>query len=204
MNRRFPLANENSLSIDDININDSDDQLYHQFLRGDVSSYDQLMIRYGDHLTFYLHGYLHNWEDAEDLMVEAFARIMVKKPRIHEGGFKAYLYKTARNLATRLYQKNNRAEIFNLDGMEAKIASGISPEDSFQNKERKRILHLCMERIEPELREALWLVYFEDLSYQDAAAVMGISRKRVDRLLQKGKKILRAELEKEGITDAHE
>ena len=79
----------------------SDDELYKNFLNGDSSSYDQLMIRYGDSLTFYINGYTHDIQDAEDLMIEAFARIMVKKPRIHEGAFKAYLYKTARNLASR-------------------------------------------------------------------------------------------------------
>ncbi|MBQ1341884.1 MAG: hypothetical protein IIY33_05310, partial [Erysipelotrichaceae bacterium] len=85
------MASENSLSIDDININDSDDELYHQFLRGDVSCYDQLMIRYGDSVTFYINGYTNNLRDGEDLMIEAFARIMVKKPFIQKGAFKAYL-----------------------------------------------------------------------------------------------------------------
>ena len=69
----------------------SDDELYNRLLTGDVSSYDDLMIRYGDSLTVYLYGYLHNWHDAEDLMIEAFARILVKKPHIRSGNFKAYL-----------------------------------------------------------------------------------------------------------------
>ena len=33
---------------------------------------------------------------------------------------------------------------------------------------------------------------------------MGISKKRIDKLLQRGKRILRTELMKEGITNAHE
>ena len=181
-----------------------DDELYRQFLGGKTSAYDELMIRYGDSLTFYLYGYLHNWQDAEDLMIEAFARIMVKKPRIREGGFKAYLYKTARNLASRFHSRESRAEIFSLEGAEKELADSTLLEDHLQEKEKNCILHLCLERIDPELREALWLVYFEDLSYEDAAGVMGVSKKRVDKLLQRGKEILRTELEKEGITNAHE
>ena len=76
----------------------TDDELYHLFLSGDTTSYDELMIRHGDSLTVYLNGYLHDWQDSEDLMIEAFARIMVKRPRMSEGKFKAYLFKTARNL----------------------------------------------------------------------------------------------------------
>ena len=182
----------------------NDDSLYRLFLSGETSAYDALMIRYGDRLTLYLNGYLHSWQDAEDLMIEAFARIMVKKPHIREGGFKAYLYKTARNLAARFHARAARAETFSLEGMEKEIAAGLTPEDSLEDQERIRILHLCLTRIDPQLREALWLVYFDDLSYADAAAVMGVSRKRVDKLLQRGKAMMRAELAKEGITNAYE
>ena len=182
----------------------NDDTLYRLFLSGETSAYDELMIRYGDNLTFFLCGYLRSLQDAEDLMIEAFARIMVKKPRIREGGFKAYLFKTARNLAARLHSRSGRAGIFSLEGMEKEIAAGLSPEGSLQDQERTRILHLCLERIDPQMREALWLVYFEDLSYADASAVMGVNRKRVDKLLQKGKTMMRTELAKEGITNAHE
>ena len=181
-----------------------DDELYRRFLSGKTSAYDELMILYGDSLTFYLYGYLHNWQNAEDLTVEAFARILVKKPRIREGGFKAYLYKTARNLASRFHSREKRIESFSLEGAEKELSDSRSLEDHLQEEEKKRILHVCLERIDPELREALWLVYFEDLSYADAAGVMNVSRKRVDKLLQRGKVILRTELEKEGITNAHE
>ena len=72
-----------------------DDELYRQFLDGDNRSYEELMIRYGDSLTVYLNGYLHNWQDAEDLMIEAFARVMVKRPVLRvTNGFKASLYTT--------------------------------------------------------------------------------------------------------------
>lgn len=182
----------------------NDDTLYSLFLSGITSAYDELMIRHGDSLTFYLYGYLRNWQDSEDLMVEAFARIMVKKPHIRNGGFKAYLYKTARNLANRFHSRENRVKNFNLEGMENELPAGLSTEEKLKDKERKRIVHLCLGRLDPELREAIWLVYFEDLSYADAAVVMDVSKKRVDRLLQRGKLMLREELGKEGITNAYE
>ena len=34
----------------------TDDELYHLFLSGDTTSYDELMIRHGDSLTVYLDG----------------------------------------------------------------------------------------------------------------------------------------------------
>ena len=66
----------------------SDYDLYRLFLSGDISAYDQLLLRYGDRLIFYLYGYLHNWHDSEDLMIESFARIMAKKPLLKTETFR--------------------------------------------------------------------------------------------------------------------
>ena len=191
----------------------NDDVLYRQFLQGDTASYDELMIRYGDRLTFYLHGYLHDMNDAEDLMIDAFARIMVKRPLIRNGAFKAYLFKTARNLALRHQERKRRLDTFSIDGLDTELADIVlagsgaaeSPvEDEVRLEARKQILHQCLGRIEPELKEALWLIYFEDMSYAQAASVMGVKEKRIDRLLVRGKQHMRRELEKEGVTNAYE
>lgn len=197
------MASENSLSIDDININDSDDQLYHQFLRGDVSSYDQLMIRYGDNVTFYINGYTNNLRDGEDLMIEAFARIMVKKPIIQKGAFKAYLYKTARNLALRFCEKRKGVMVFGLEELNRELSDSMLNDAAGNDSEREAILHMCLERIDPELKEALWLVYCDELTYAQAAEVMHVSVKRIDHLLSRGKEHMRRELRKEGISNAY-
>ena len=190
-----------------------DDALYRQFLQGDTASYDELMIRYGDRLTYYLHGYIHDLHEAEDMMIEAFARIMVKRPSIGDGAFRAYLFKTGRNLVLRSQSLKRRMQTFSIDGLEPEIADSIlaaggaidaSPvEEELRQKERKQVLHLCLCRIEPDLREVLWLIYYEGMSYAQAASVMGINEKRIDRLLYRGKRTMRIELEKEGITGVY-
>ena len=197
----------------------ADGELYRGFLDGDTTAYDQLMIRYGDSLTMYLFGYMHDWQDAEDLMIDAFVWIMVKRPSIRDNAFKAYLFRTARSLTNSFLRKKHRRAVFSIDGMEKEIAENIltfgvfddkgsnavsnSVEDDLQTEERKKILYLCLERIEPEPREALWLVYMEGMSYAEAAKIIGVRVKRVDRLLARGKQQMRKELKKEGVTNAY-
>ena len=85
----------------------SDEELYRQYLNGKEEGLDSLMQRYGNSLTLYINGYLHDLHEAEDLMIEAFARIFAKeRPLSSEGSFKAYLYKTARHLALRHARKH--------------------------------------------------------------------------------------------------
>ena len=183
---------------------DNDDELYRRFLSGETAAYDQLLIRYGDRLIFFLNGYLHNLEDSEDLMIEAFARIMAKKPSIGEGNFKAYLYKTARNLASRFHSVFSRLKEFSLEDMTSELPDAVSLKNRLLDDERKRTLHLCLNRVDRDVREALWLIYFEDMSYAEAAAVMGVNTKKIDHLLTKGKNQLSIELKKEGFTNENE
>ncbi|WP_268919907.1 RNA polymerase sigma factor [Acetivibrio mesophilus] len=161
-----------------------------------------LMERYGDALTLYINGYIHDIHEAEDLMIDAFSRMIIAKPRLTQNGFKAYLYKTARNLALRHVTKRRRHCIFSLEGLENEPESEILVETVVQSEEQSRILRKCMEQLNHDYCEALYLLYFENMSYAQAAQVMGKSIKQIDHLLERGKKRLRPLLEREGITDA--
>ena len=178
----------------------SDDALYAQYLSGDASAGDQLMLWHGNALTAYLAAFLHNDQDAEDLMLDCFSVILVNKPTIREGNFRAYLFRTARNKANRLWRLRFKRQEFSLD--ENLAAAVGSPEDDAWKKDRNVILERCLNRIAPQYREALYLVYDQELTYAQAADIIGCGTKRVEDLLRNGKKRLQAELEKEGVTHA--
>lgn len=179
----------------------SDEILYCRYLEGDESGLAALLERYGNSLTFYINAYLHDLDDAEYLMIEAFAYLTVKKPKIREN-FKAYLYKTARHLALRFVSKNRLQRCFGFDDLGKEPESGTLIEDLIQTEERNRTLHLCMEQLNPNYREALYLVYFENMRHAQAAAVMGKSEKQVADLVYRAKHSLKIRLEQEGITGA--
>lgn len=73
-----------------------------------------------------------------------------------------------------------------------------------KNKERNQILHACLDRLNVDYREALYLTYFNGMSYAEAAEIMGKSVKQVTNLVYRGKQNLRTLLQKEGITSANE
>ncbi|MBQ3704826.1 MAG: RNA polymerase sigma factor [Clostridia bacterium] len=182
----------------------SDDELYSRFLAGEMSAADQLMIKYMGQLIMYLDAIIHDIRDAEDLVIETFAVILTKHPSIREGGFRAYLYRAARNRALRFRIRKRRMNIFILEENIGEELLSVQTEDEFFRDERRHAVLKCLNRIDPDCREALWLTFFEGLSYAEAAAVMGINVKKVDNLLIKGKQRMRTELAKEGITRVEE
>ena len=90
-------------------------ELYRAYLSGDASAGDQLMLRLSDALTAYLNTFLHSEQDAEDIMLDCFTVILVNKPTIADGAFRAYLFKMGRNKANRHWKLRFRRQEFSLD-----------------------------------------------------------------------------------------
>lgn len=178
----------------------TDENAYRRCLDGDEAGLRELMERYGNPLTLYIDGYLHDVHESEDLMIEVFAYLLDKRPRIRDGGLKAYLYQSARHMALR--QKHRMKRCFSLESLPQEPEGEILLEEVVGAGERDRILHGCMAQLKADYREALYLVYFAEMSYAQAAAVMGRSVKQITNMVYRGKQSLRGFLEKEGITDA--
>ena len=193
---RYKRNSSEGMADSDVN----DITLCQRFLSGDDSGLQRLMERYGNSLTLYIDGYLRDIHEAEDLMIEAFAYFVAKRPRLRDNGFRAYLYKSARHLALRCLQKKRRKQLFSFDDLEQEPESDVLLETLVQTDERNRILWRCMDELAPAYREALYLVYFEGMRHAEAAAVMRKTEKQIADLVYRGRASLRKTLEREGIT----
>ena len=71
------------------------------------------------------------------------------------------------------------------------------PEEQFLADERRRALHEAIAKLPEEMGAAVYLVYFEEMTYEEAAKIMKVKRKQIDNLLYRAKKDLRALLGEE-------
>ena len=67
-------------------------------------------------------------------------------------------------------------------------------EDEVIEKERRQNLTREIDKLPEDMRTALYLIYFENLSYKDAAKIMKKNVKQIDNLVSKSKKILKSNL----------
>mgnify|MGYP000484137262 CR=1 FL=1 len=109
----------------------TDDILYRRYLGGDEDSLSALMERHGDKLTLYLDGCLHDLHESEDLMIEVFAYLIAKQPRIRDGGFRAYLYRSARHMALRLLSGKRAQLCFSLDALTEELLARVPQPEKF-------------------------------------------------------------------------
>jgi len=183
---------------------ETDEALFCRYLCGGKEEIAELVERHGDSLTLYINAIIGDVHDAEDLMIEAFSRVCARAPQLNACGFRPYLYKTARNLAFRFAAKKRLRRSFGFDDLFMEPESEELIERVVLTKERDKVLHLCMEKLNPDYREALYLTYFDDMSHAEAAAVLNKREKQIENLVYRGKMALRTLLESEGITDAHD
>ena len=101
-----------------------------------------------------------------------------------------------------LRHKSKRKPLFGLDVLTGEPDGRLLAEEVVQTSERNRILHFCMDGLNPSYREALYLIYFEDMSYAQAAKITGKTLKQITNMVYRGKESLRRRLEQEGITHA--
>lgn len=73
------------------------------------------------------------------------------------------------------------------------------PELELLKEDRNRHLYTALGKLHEDYRTILTLLYFENMSHEEAAAVMGKNKKQVYHLAERGRKALREIMEKGGF-----
>jgi len=172
---------------------------YRRFLDGDESAFDEIMKELFDNLVFFIHRYVHDIHAAEDIAIDAFSDLVVNKHRYNfKVTLKTYLFMLGRSRALN-YIKHRKV----IDFVELTEAGQISSEQETLEEivladERKRVVNNALNSLPDDMRVVIHLIYFEEMSYEEAAKVMKKNRKQVDNLLYRAKKELRIILGKDG------
>ena len=169
--------------------------VYKRFFRGEKAAIAELVETYRVGLILFLHGYVRDIDAAEDLASDTFARLLIKKPKLRdERRFKTYLFAMGKNAALSYLRKNKRL---------VRLDESRTAEEDFEwaliRDERRVAVARAIESIGGEYASVLLLRYYEELSVDDIANVMGKNKKQVYNLLQRAKERLRERLKKEGI-----
>lgn len=173
---------------------------YRRFLDGDDEGLTEIVRNYKDGLIFYLNSFVNNIFTAEELMEETFFKLIVKKPRFSEKySFKTWLYTIGRNVAIDYLRHQSRFSDTLIKEMENALSDEYDLEKFYIEEERKITVHRALKRLNPEYKQILWLIYFENFSHSEAAAIMKKNSRQVKNLVYRAKKALKSELEKEGF-----
>lgn len=173
---------------------------YRRFLNGDESGFVEIVENYGANLIFFINGFVRNIAVAEELMEETFCDLIFHKNRYKgKSSFKTYLFAIARNKAVTYLKKNSRMADLPVENYDKDFADTNELENVLIKDDEKRQLYSAMRKINADYRMVIHLLYFENMSYDEAAVVLHKSRKQINNLAYRAKQSLKYEMEKGGF-----
>ncbi len=185
-------------------MNETDEDLYDRYLASnDESAFRVLVERHKASLLLFINGYVHNLDDAEELMVDTFAETAAG-PTLFSGrsSFKTWLFSIGKNLALMHLRKNKRHRMAEEEISETVSDPADTPELKVIEDEKKRQVYLALQQIHSDYRQILILLYFEEMSHEEAGKVMGKNRRQTYHLAERGRAALKETLERMGFSYA--
>ncbi len=134
--------------------------------------------------------------DPEDVVAETFACIlrMWNEGRGPEGNFRAYLYKSVRNLCIKKTQREEAVTISDFDGVSR------NGKDEYKALEEQSALAAVFYAMRPRYRRFLWLSEVEGFSVEEIAGHENVSHATVSLVVHRAKKqFMKLWLEQDGL-----
>ena len=150
---------------------------------------DAIFREHNDALVRAVYSRLHSWEEATEVVQEAYVRVfrLDNPPPINF--LRAYLYKTAFNLA---YDRRGertirqqREEFVYTEVYRERERENPTPERLCLDEEVRACLQVAVNKLPPKCRMAFTLVELENHTVRQAAAMMGISEMAVYQLVNR-------------------
>lgn len=171
---------------------------YRLFIEGDEEAFDEIMREYFDGLIFFINHYVKDIYAAEDIAIDVFAYVAANRKAYNfKVSLKTYLFMIGRSRALNYIKHRKRIEAAAICDTESLISEQTAIEDTVLSDEKKHRVNDALLKLPDAMRLAVHLVYFEELSYEEAARVMKKNKKQIDNLLYRAKSLLRSELGKE-------
>jgi len=187
----------------------TDEELVARSQRGDVESFNQLIMRWERPIYALAYRVIGREEEARDVCQEAFLRAFRALPGFKgQAKFSSWLYRITLNLCRDWIRRQRRAPVSQLpedmDVLEMAAAQGPveSIEDLVARRELSAVVEEAMALLPEEQRTAIVLKEYHGMTFQEIADLQGCPLSTVKTRLYQGLSVLRRQLERNGQLQA--
>jgi RNA polymerase sigma-70 factor (ECF subfamily) len=173
---------------------EQDLELLKRCLTGDNSAWETLLRAYTRKLYNLCYRFTGRTDEAEDLTQEIFVKVYqtLRTFDAAQGAFSTWLNRVARNHLVDHYRRTRKDRVTSsledeLGTLEEKPSVGMEPVGQVESRERHEVLQQALNRLSPDLREAVVLRDLHDLDYQEIAQVLGVPPGTVKSRINRGR-----------------
>jgi RNA polymerase sigma-70 factor (ECF subfamily) len=186
---------------------DPDSSLVTRCLRGDETAWEDLVKLHTRKVFGLCYRFTGSGPEAQDLTQEVFLRVFrtVKTFRSTEGSFGTWLARVTRNLLIDHYRRSRQERV--TDSIEEQLPmieeSGATassrPDQMVAGREASEILQATLQKLSPDLREAVILRDLQEMEYREIAEVLDIPEGTVKSRINRGRAELARLLRKQKL-----
>jgi len=187
----------------------TDEELVARSQRGDVDSFNQLILRWERPIYALAYRVIGREDEARDVCQEAFLRAFRALPGFKgQAKFSSWLYRITLNLCRDWIRRQRRAPVSQMpedtDVIEKAAARGPveSIEDLVARRELSAVVERAMALLPEEQRTAIVLKEYHGMTFQEIADLQGCPLSTVKTRLYQGLAVLRRQLERNGQLQA--
>lgn len=166
--------------------------------QGDYAAFEELYMKYRKPIYSYFLAKTTSSEEAEELLQDAFMKILDKKESFRfESKFSTWLWTLSRNLFIDKYrsdyQHDHKIDSFEKDENFSveNIDSGLeTAEELLIKKSEEKGIRKCIEELSNNQKESILLKIYSDLSYEEISRELSLSISAVKSLLVRSKEKL--------------
>jgi len=173
---------------------DLDHSLVDRCLSGNETAWEDLVRTHTRRVYGLCYRFTGKDSEAQDLTQEVFLRVYrtLKTFRAAEGSFTTWLSRLTRNLLIDNYRRTRQERMTDsieeqLPVLEESVQTASRPEGMVAGREASEILQAGLQKLSPELREAVILRDLQDLEYREIADVLRIPEGTVKSRLNRGR-----------------
>jgi len=173
---------------------DPDFNLVERCLSGDEAAWEALVRTHTRRVYGFCYRFTGKDSEAQDLTQEVFLRVFrsLKSYRSDEGAFATWLARLSRNLLIDHYRRSRQERATDsieeqLPMIEERAATSARPEGLLAGREASEILQAALQRLSPDLREAVILRDLQEMEYREIADVLKVPEGTVKSRLNRGR-----------------
>ncbi len=185
----------------------SDEELVAAFQRGELDSFDTLILRWDGKIRGAIYRILGSEDEARDLCQEAFLKAYRALPGFKgQARFSSWLYQIALNLC-RDRMRRRRGRVFvSLDDTDRpehqRADPGPSTLDLVESQDLSRAVSEAIAGLPEEQRVVIVLKEYQDLTFLEISETLDVPLSTVKTRLYRGLTQLRESLERRGVRGA--
>ena len=170
-------------------------------LSGDAAAWEAIVRQYNRRIYNVCYRFAGTAEDAEDLTQEVFIKMYrtLNSYDASKGALITWVTTIARNLLVDHFRRSKHDRL--TDSLESAPAGdqdaltlgeqlpdlGPSPDAGVQTQETQRVVHLALQKLSPELREAVILRDLQELEYREIAQALRVPEGTVKSRINRGR-----------------